>query len=157
MTYHGKTRQAARCGAALIVLAFAAGCAAQASKAEQSGFDSKREVALPAEDLAFENINPAIRMATAWGNKGVGQHGTFGRFPAEFITPSHTHSGAYHGVVLTGEMTNPFKDEKNPPVMSPGSYWYVPAGAEHATACVSVEPCEFYFHAEQAFDFHPVE
>ncbi len=50
-------------------------------------------------------------------------------------------------------MTNPFEGEDNPPQMGPGSYWYVPAGAVHATACVSNTPCRFFFTAEEAFDF----
>lgn len=54
-------------------------------------------------------------------------------------------------------MTNPFEGEESPPRMGPGSYWYVPAGAVHATACVSDTPCQFYFHAESGFDFTPVE
>ena len=128
-------------------------CAAQAGP----GFDPQRIVATPSSELKFENINPAIRMATAWGDKGKGAHGTFGRFPASFITPDHSHSGAYHGIVVKGVMTNPFEGEKNPPKLGPGAYWYVPAEVVHATACVSETPCEFYFHAASAFDFHPVE
>jgi hypothetical protein len=120
-------------------------------------FDAKKEVVLPAGKLKFENINPAISMAAAYGDKFKGGHGTFGRFPANFETPFHTHTGAYHGVVLKGVMTNPFKGETNSPRMGRGSYWYVPAGMEHSTACVSDTQCEFYFHAETAFDFHPVE
>lgn len=157
MTCQAKINQTARCAAAVVALTIAAGWAAAPSRAEQSGFDPKREIALPAGELAFENINPAIRMATAWGNKGAGRHGTFGKFPAEFVTPLHTHSGAYHGVVLQGRMTNPFDGDTTPPVMGPGSYWFVPAGVVHVTACVSKEPCMFYFHAEQAFDFQPKE
>ncbi len=122
-----------------------------------STYDAMVERAVPGTTLNYENINPAIQMATAYGDKGAGEHGTFGRFPGNFITPFHTHSGAYHGVVIKGVMTNPFKDEANPPQLPPGSYWYVPANSVHATACVSATPCEFYFHAESAFDFHPAE
>ena len=96
-------------------------------------------------------------MGAAYGDMSKGGHGTFGKFPANFITPVHTHSGAYHGVVIKGTMTNPFKDQTDPPKMSPGSYWYVPAKSEHATACVSDTPCQFYFHADSAFDFKPVK
>lgn len=117
------------------------------------GFDPERTVALPESQLQFANINPAIRMATAWGDKGQGAHGTFGKFPPNFITPMHSHSSAYHGIVLQGVMTNPFEGESDPPKLPAGSYWFVPAGAIHATACVSATPCEFYFHAGQAFDF----
>ena len=35
----------------------------------ESGFDPQRTVATPHSELKFENINPAIRMATAWGDK----------------------------------------------------------------------------------------
>lgn len=140
----------------VLSLASAALIACTAAQAG-SGFDPKRPMATPGEAMAFENINPAIRMATAWGDRGKGAHGTFGRFPANFITPLHTHSGAYHGIVVKGVMTNPFEGEADPPKMGPGSYWYVPAEAAHATACVSAVPCEFYFHAAAAFDFQPVK
>ena len=121
------------------------------------GFDTSKPVATPSASLEFTNINPAIRMATAYGERGAGAHGSFGKFPANFITPMHTHTGAYHGVVVAGTMTNPFDGEANPPAMDAGSYWYVPAGAKHATACISAVPCEFYFHADSGFDFHPAE
>ncbi len=115
------------------------------------------EIAMPKDQLKFEKINPAISMATAYGDKSSSAHGTFGQFPANFITPFHTHSGAYHGVVIKGVMTNPFKDEANSPKLEAGSYWHVPANSIHATACVSDTPCEFYFHSESGFDFTPVE
>lgn len=120
-------------------------------------YDKTRQIVVPKTELVYQNINPAISMATAYGDRSTGGHGTFGKFPAKFQTPFHTHSGAYHGIVLKGVMTNPFKGEANPPRMEPGSYWHVPANAAHATACVSETPCEFYFHAESGFDFHPVK
>ncbi|MBT4905336.1 MAG: DUF4437 domain-containing protein [Rhodospirillaceae bacterium] len=139
--------------AAVLMQAALSPIAAQAD----SAFDEKKEVAMPAASLNFENINPAIRMATAFGDRATGQHGTFGKFPANFITPVHTHTGAYHGIVVKGVMTNPFKGETAAPELGAGSYWYVPAGSAHATACVSDTPCEFFFFADQGFDFHPVE
>lgn len=127
-------------------------------KAADPTFNANKEVVMPVAGINFQNINPAIRMGAAWGSRGNGSHGTFGTFPANFTTPIHTHSGAYHAVVIEGVMTNPFgkSGETNPANMAPGSYWYVPAGMPHATACVSDVPCRFYFHAESAFDFQPV-
>ena len=112
--------------------------------------------AVPAKQINFEQIAPFVQMGAAWGNREQGAHGTFGKFPGGAASPPHTHSGAYHGIVISGVMTNPFADEPNPPKMGPGSYWYVPAGAEHVTACVSEEPCTFYFHADSNFDFAPL-
>lgn len=152
-----KTRTPMPAGRLLALMVSAglpAGCAAQAGDA---AFDPDKQTVLPAAAVDYQNINPAIRMGAAWGDRSKGRHGTFGRFPANFQTPFHTHSGAYHGVVLAGTMTNPFEGEASPPRMTAGSYWYVPANTVHATACVSDMPCQFYFHAAGAFDFMPVE
>ena len=109
---------------------------------------------LPTE-IEFEQIAPFVQMGAAWGDRSSASHGTFGRFPGGAASPAHTHSGAYHGIVISGLMTNPFEGESNPPKMGPGGYWYVPADVDHVTACVSEEPCLFYFHADGAFDFTP--
>ncbi len=148
-----KSRTSFSAALGALALAVLPSCAAQAG----SEIDTQREVVLPGWQLEFQNINPAIKMAAAYGDRNVGAHGSFGTFPPNFITPLHTHTGAYHGIVIKGVMTNPFKRDESPPTMEPGSYWYVPAGSEHATACVSNVPCDFYFYADQAFDFHVVE
>lgn len=119
--------------------------------------DLTKSVILKAEDREFVEVMDPISFADAFGRRDVGDHGYFGRFPANFETIKHTHTHEYHAIVLKGRMTNPFGDEKNPPVMLPGSYWRVAAGAEHTTACVSDTPCEFYVHDDKGFDFTPVE
>ena len=118
---------------------------------------SQKSQAIPANQIQFEQIAPFVKMGAAWGDRTAASHGTFGEFPGGAASPLHTHSGAYHGVVISGVMTNPFDGEQSPPQMGPGSYWHVPAGSEHVTACVSKEPCLFYFHADGSFDFTPVQ
>ena len=143
-------------GSAAFAATVMAGCAAgQAGDA----FDPSKPVVRPASAVPWVDVNEAIRFGDAFGDRATGPQGTFGTFPANFITPVHTHTGAYHAIVLRGEMTNPFgaEGESNPPRMGPGSYWYVPAGMAHATACVSEDPCMFYMHAGGAFDFTVVE
>jgi hypothetical protein len=130
-----------------------ASCVALAALTSAYAFDSEAPVVLPVESQVFEPLNPMIAMAGAWGDRATGQHGTFGTFQPDFTTPFHTHTGAYHRVVIEGVMTNPFEGEADAPEMGPGSYWYVPAGAAHATACISDTPCRFYFHADEGFDF----
>ncbi len=144
----------------LKILTISAACSlalANGSALAGSQFDPSKDVALPKAQLKYVNINPAIQMADAFGDMSKGMHGTFGKFPANFDSGIHTHSGAYHGVVLKGIMTNPFKDQKDPPKMAAGSYWYVPANSVHSTACVSDIPCEFFFFADSKFDFMPIE
>ncbi|MEZ4220602.1 MAG: DUF4437 domain-containing protein [Polyangiaceae bacterium] len=111
---------------------------------------------------------PGPLMVDAWGDRGTGAHGTLGVFPPGFAAPLHTHSAEYHGVVLQGQMTNPFgtdldvfldgdsSNDKGAVVLGPGSYWRVPAGSQHTTTCVGPEVCWFYFHSEEAFDFAPI-
>ena len=149
------SQKAAASLAAVSVVLLAACTAGQAGDA----FDAAKPVAKPAAAVPWVDVNEAIRFGDAFGDRATGPQGTFGTFPGNFNTPVHTHTGAYHAVVLKGEMTNPFgaEGEANPPTMGPGSYWYVPAGMAHATACVSAEPCMFYMHAGGAFDFTPVE
>ena len=133
------------CGTAFAALGFPA-----------RGADRPQEgVVLRAEDVRFEEIAPFVQMGAAYGNRAEGAHGTFGLFPPGASSPPHTHSGTYHAVVLSGIMTNPFGEERNPPRMSAGSHWTVPGGVRHVTSCVSPQPCLFYFHADGAFDFAP--
>ncbi len=117
------------------------------------------EVLLEEEKLfvpAFPGTD-AVQFADAYGDRASGEHGTFGRFPANFETPLHIHSHSYRAVVLKGEMTNPFEGEKNPPVLKPGSFWSVASETPHTTACVSETPCEFFMYGSDAFDFVPSE
>jgi len=109
--------------------------------------------ATPADQRAFFTVSDPIEFAVATGDLQKGPQGTFGRFPGNFSTPEHTHRHAYEAIVISGEMINPFDGDDNPPLMGPGSFWSVAAGAKHATACVSEEPCEFFMFASQGFDF----
>lgn len=122
-------------------------------------YDPRAPVMKSAGDVEWMALNEAISMGVAYGNRGAGAHGSFGSFPPNFITPIHKHSHPYHAIVLWGTMTNPMgaNGESEPTVLGPGSYWYVPAGEPHATACISSTPCQFYFHMEHAFDFQPLE
>lgn len=144
--------------ASVVMLLVATGCSSpviQDANAQLVTSASVSALVLKADQVKYEVVAPFVSMGAAWGDRSKGAHGTFGRFPGGAASPAHTHSGAYHGVVISGLMTNPFNEETNPPQMGPGSHWYVPAGKPHITACVSAEPCTFYFHAEGNFDFAP--
>lgn len=119
--------------------------------------DPIENTVLKAEDRSFFVAADPIQFAVAAGDLQVGPQGTFGKFPANFQTPTHVHSHAYQAIVISGEMTNPFEGEENPPSMTAGSFWSVAAGAKHATACVSDTPCEFFMYASEGFDFEVVE
>lgn len=109
-------------------------------------------------DIEFAEISPFATFGSATGDFTSGPHATFGIFGAGASSPPHTHSGSYYAVVLSGDMNNPFGTEPNPPTLSPGSFWAVPAGDEHVTACLTTEAeCRFFFHSAAAFDFTPID
>ena len=93
------------------------------AQAEDGAFDPARAVATPTAAIDYQNVNEAIRMGAAYGDRAAGAHGTFGTFPPNFITPVHRHTFAYHGVVIAGTMTNPFGEtgQENPPELAAGS------------------------------------
>ncbi len=119
--------------------------------------DAVKNTVVPESSREFFVAADPIQFAVVSGDLNKGPQGTFGRFPANFETPVHVHSHSYRAVVISGEMTNPFKGQSNPPVMKPGSFWSVAANAVHSTACVSDTPCEFFMFADEGFDFTPVE
>lgn len=136
----------------------AAACGSDGS--DDVGFDSPPGTAsvVPATDIEFTEISPFARFGPAQGDFTASEHGTFGIFGEGAASPPHTHSGAYYAVVLEGEMSNPFGTEPDPAALGPGSFWAVPADAQHVTACLTDdEECLFFFHAASAFDFNQID
>lgn len=136
-----------------------------------SGFEF-RNAFDPSDATIYDPSNvgalPGPLMVDSWGDRSASAHGTLGVFPPGFAAPLHTHTSDYHGVVLRGELTNPFgtdldvfvdadqTNDNGSVTLGPGSYWYVPAGSQHTTTCVGPDVCWFYFHSEAAFDFAPI-
>jgi len=140
----------------LKTILIAAGAAVAVAGAAYAHKETESKI-LKEEDKVFVNMFGPVDFADAYGDRATGPHGTFGRFPAGFETPLHTHSHSYRAIVLKGSMTNPFAGEESPPVMEPGSYWSVTGGDAHTTACVSATPCEFFMYGGEDFDFQPVQ
>lgn len=128
-----------------------------ASLAMAGTFDPNLPTAKPAQEFKFDTIMPTLKFSDAYGDRASTAHGRFAVIAGKWATPSHTHSAAYHGVVIRGVVTNGFDGDKNPPKLGAGSYWYVPADAVHVTACVSKEPCMVYLHSDGKFDLKPAE
>lgn len=110
-----------------------------------------------ADEVEWTEIIPGVRFGAVYGQWDREAHGKLISFDPGVRTPMHVHSGAYHGVVIRGEVTNPYASDEEEVAMGPGTYWYVPGGAPHVTACVSEEPCLFYTHADGAWDIEVVE
>ncbi len=118
-------------------------------------FDPSVAVFKPSESVDWTLGTDGVNTAQGYGDREAGEYGSFVTFPPEFVSPIHSHTNAYHGVVITGIVINPMAAEGDAPriQLGPGSYWFVPAGEVHTTACVSEIPCTFYTHSSVFFDF----
>ncbi len=108
-------------------------------------------------EVQWAEIVPGIEFGTLFGDWQAEAHGKLVRFDAGVVSPMHTHGAGYHAVVIAGTVINPYEGEEDPPRLEPGAYWATPAGAVHATGCVSEEPCLIYAHMDEAWDIEVVE
>jgi quercetin dioxygenase-like cupin family protein len=130
----------------VLILGFAASASAQAPAGAVVTF---------AESVEWTEMVPGVSFGPVYGDWTVGPHGKLVRFVPGFASDVHTHTHEYHGVVISGTITNPYPGEETPPRMGPGTYFFVPAGAPHTTTCVSEEPCLFYTHGDHLWDIQP--
>lgn len=133
---------------AVVVVAFSAG------EAAAQGAEAPPPIAQ--DDLEWVEIIPGVEFAAVYGDWAEGAHAKFARFAPGMVAPLHTHTHAYHGVVVQGEFTNPYPGEEDV-VMGPGDYWYVPAGMAHGNECVSDDPCVFFTYGDALWDIEMVE
>ncbi len=112
-----------------------------------------------ADQIKFDPILPGdVWFGTAMGDRSKGPHGTFVKIRKGAATPAHVHSGAYRAVVLAGEVQNPIPaNQANPATLTRGSYYDVPANADHITRCQKTSPtdCLTFFYQPTPFDFTP--
>jgi quercetin dioxygenase-like cupin family protein len=118
---------------------------------------SDEHIATPHGEMEFNEMAPYVDMAGAHGDMKEGAHGTVGKMKADSKTPRHYHSNPYHGVVISGTMIHQFDGQENPPELTAGSYWFVPAEKIHYTICKAGEECVFYIHSEEMFDMTEAE
>ena len=95
-----------------------------------------------------------LRAAAAYGDLTHGPHGTFIRMPAGFVSPMHTHTNDYWGVVISGVAVNGQSAGKDVPLPA-GSYWFQKGGERHITKCISPNECLFFISQDGKFDYIP--
>ena len=103
-----------------------------------------------------DGVHGELNAAAAFGDLTHGQHGTFIKMPAGFISPLHTHTEDYWGVVISGVAVNgkPGSQDIQLPV---GSYWFQKGGEPHITKCVSPNECVFFISQNGKFDYVPTK
>ena len=119
--------------------------------------DDRTSVSTPADKITFGPTGVKtevgeLKAGPAYGNLGKGKHGTFIRMPAGFVSPLHTHTEDYFGIVLAGTGVNT-QNGKNDVPLPPGSYWFQRGKEKHVTKCVSSTECLFFIYQPGKFDY----
>ena len=118
--------------------------------------DAPREsIHVPVGQLKWfaTGIGP-LQGAAAYGDMSTGAHGTFLKMPKGFVSPVHSHSNEYQGVVISGIVVN--SEVGQPDItMKPGSYWFQKGNVNHVTKCVSSKGCVVFLTQPDKFDFIP--
>jgi len=93
-----------------------------------------------------------LKASPAYGDLSKGQHGTFIKMPAHFVSDLHTHTEDYFAVVISGVGVNtqPGKADVQLPA---GSYWLQKGNEKHVTKCVSDSDCLFFIFQPGKFDY----
>lgn len=110
-------------------------------------------------DFAWETTPEGVAFASLTGDRFAEAYQALVKLPAGTVSPPHVKSANMYGVMLQGEMTHYAADE-NPDAarkMGVGSYYSIPKGMAHISACVSLTPCIAYLYPDGAFDFVPVQ
>lgn len=130
---------------------FAVLCAAQPAPAQEPA--ASHSLSIAARQVKWIDLG-GPQLGTVWGDANTGAHGSFLRLPKGFVSPAHTHTGDYYGVIVEGSVTN--AEAGQPEVaLGPGSYYFQKGRADHVTKCVGVTDCLIYISQSKAFDFLP--
>lgn len=114
---------------------------------------------LEADDYVWETTPEGVAFAALQGDRFAESYQALVRLPGGTISPPHIKSAVMFGIILQGEMIH-YADGDDPDAartIGPGSYYRIPSGLAHISACVSDEPCVAYLYQDGAFDFLPVK
>ena len=107
----------------------------------------------PAQEVSWLELPDGRAIATVHGDRQMGEHITFVRFPPGLRTAVHTHSNSYSGIVVKGLARHyqPASEAQADWLMS-GSFYSVPGNIPHISECSQQSECVFAIHQHGAFD-----
>ena len=121
--------------------------------------NNTNSVSIPADKIGFgpTGVKAAageLKAGPAYGDLSKGPHGTFIRMPAGFVSPPHTHTDDYFGIVIQGVAANGLVGAAD--VSLPvGSYWFQKGKEKHVTKCLAATECLFFIYQPGKFDYVP--
>ncbi|MCU9840391.1 DUF4437 domain-containing protein [Ruegeria sp. WL0004] len=100
-----------------------------------------------------------IELAVLWGNPQEGESAVLLKFPPNFPGGMHTHTYAYHAVVVSGASKHwtEGESEADARLQLPGDYWYQIGGQVHQDSFPTDAETILYLQFEGPMDTHFVE
>jgi quercetin dioxygenase-like cupin family protein len=111
--------------------------------------------AIPWKPVDPEKPN-GLQMFVVWGNPNEGASEILLKFPAGMDSGWHSHTAAYHAVVVQGSHTHTFQGAA-PQTGGPGSVWSQPARQVHDDKCEEGGDCTVAAYFHDKLDFKPVD
>jgi quercetin dioxygenase-like cupin family protein len=129
---------------------FAAGVAVGKGNAKQARFIGRDEV-------KWVEPVPNLKMGPLTGDKDKGPHVTLIQLGGGFESTWHSHTDDYEAVEISGTSKHWFKGEDGSKAkkLPPGSYWMIPGGIDHISACEKGDPCLLVVWQKTKFDSVP--
>lgn len=117
-------------------------------------YAAETSVSVPVSEVKFfdTGVGP-LKAAPGFGDLSKGAHSTFVKLPAGFVSPLHTHTEDYYGVVVTGVVANEVDASAKDRPLPPGSYWFQKGKAKHVTKCLSANECVVFITQPGKFDY----
>ena len=76
--------------------------------------------------------------------------------PAKYVSPLHSHSADYSGIVIQGVVVNTQPGNADVPLPA-GSYYFQKGKEDHVTKCLSDTECLFFIYQPDKFDYVPAQ
>ena len=117
-----------------------------------------RIIALPHDNIAWSTTPEGAEFAALDGDRFVEPYMAMVRLPAGLASPPHVKTANMFGVVMEGTFVHTASDDSSSDNLrlGPGSFYHIPAGLPHVSACVSDVPCVAFLYQDGAFDFNVV-
>lgn len=114
--------------------------------------------ALPQAQLPWIATQEGAEFAALEGDRFNEAYMAMVRLPAGLASPRHVKTAGMFGVVVEGTFVHRASDNgpESDVLLGPGSYYHIPAGLPHVSACVSDVPCVAFLYQDGAFDFNVV-
>lgn len=130
---------------------------AQVSSANAPETDSI--TSLPMHEMKFDVSPEGVGFTKLEGDRFEEPYMAMVRLPAGLESPPHIKSANMFGIIISGAMINSAvgaKDSNTDIILTPGSFYKIPANLPHVSRCVSDVECVTFLYQDGKFDFNMV-